>query len=95
MTANAITTETPVSYIYSNHITKYGIVIEMQGDRAKIQWQAQFSKGDLGTFTTRISQKTTVAIKSLSEWTEKLRLNEGITLCPSGLEYHTPKTSNQ
>jgi hypothetical protein len=91
MTANAITTETPVSYIYSNHITKYGIVIEMQGDRAKIQWQAQYSNGSSATLTTRINQKTTVAIKRLSEWTEKLRLDDGITLCPSGLEYRTPK----
>ena len=85
--------ETPVIYKFSNHMTKYGIILEVIGNRAKVQWQAENCYGTLGSSTRRANIKTTVAISKLSKWTERLRMNDGMTLNPSGLEYRTPINS--
>jgi len=82
--------ETPVSYKFSNHITKYGIILEIIGNRAKVQWQAEYCHGSCGSSTRRANLKTTVAISKLSNWNTRLRLSDGMTLNPSGLEYRTP-----
>ena len=83
-------TETPVSYKFSRHITKYGIITEINGNRAKVQWQAETHTGSLGIHTQRVKITTQVAIAKLGEWTTRLRLNDGMTLNPDGLEYRTP-----
>jgi len=82
--------ETPVSYKFSNHMTKYGIILEVIGNRAKVQWQAEYCHGTSGSITRRANIKTTVAISKLTAWTDRLRLNDGMTLNPDGLEYRTP-----
>jgi hypothetical protein len=82
--------ETPVSYKFSSHMTKYGIILAVIGNRAKVQWQAEHCYGSLGSSTRRANIKTTVAISKLSKWTERLRINDGMTLNPNGLEYRTP-----
>lgn len=82
--------EAPVQYKFSNHMTKYGIILEVIGNRAKVHWQAEHCCGSLGSSTRRANMKTTVAISKLSKWTERLRMNDGMTLNPSGLEYRTP-----
>ena len=88
-----MTTESPVSYRYSKSTTRYGIILEIQGDRAKVQWQAEHNVGSLGQTTKRMILKTTVAIARLDPWTIRLRLDEGMTLNPDGLEYWTPKAA--
>ena len=85
-----MTTETPVSYKYSANNTRYGIILKIIGNRANVQWQAEHSVGDLGQNTYRMSLKTTVAIARLSPWSDRLRLSDGMTLNPDGLEYRTP-----
>jgi len=84
--------DTPVSYKYSFSTTRYGVVLQIIGNRAKVQWQAEHSVGSLGQSTERISLKTTVAISSLAPWNNRLRLGDGMTLNPDGLEYRTPAT---
>jgi hypothetical protein len=86
-----MTTDTPVSYKYSKSTTRYGIITRVEGGRAKVQWQAEHNVGSLGQSTKRIKLTTTVAIASLTKWTVRLRLIDGITLNPDGLEYRTPK----
>jgi hypothetical protein len=86
-----MTTDTPVSYKYSKSTTRFGVILEIDGRRAKVQWQAEHNVGSLGQSTKRIKLTTTVAIASLAQWIERLRLSEGITLNPDGLEYRTPK----
>ena len=88
-----MTTETPVAYKYSANTTRYGIVIKTIGKRAQVQWQAQHNVGSLGQETKRISLKTTIAIAQLTTWANRLRLNDGMTLNPDGLEYRTPAIS--
>ncbi len=85
-----MTTETPVSYKFSKNITKFGIVTEINGNRAKVQWQAEHHTGSLGSSTRRAKITTQVAISKLSNWTTRLRLNDGMTINPDGLEYRTP-----
>jgi hypothetical protein len=86
-----MTTDTPVSYKYSKSTIRYGVILKIEGRRAKVQWQAEHNVGSLGQSTERIKLTTTVAISSLAQWTERLRLGDGITLNPDGLEYRTPK----
>jgi hypothetical protein len=86
-----MTTDTPVSYKYSKNTTRFGVILKTEGSRAKVQWQAEHNVGSLGQSTTRVKITTTVAIASLSQWTNRLRLSDGITLNPDGMEYRTPK----
>jgi hypothetical protein len=86
-----MTTDTPVSYKYSKSTTRFGIITKIDGRRAKVQWQAEHIIGSLGQSTKRIKLTTTVSIASLTRWAERLRLSDGITLNPDGLEYRTPK----
>lgn len=86
-----MTIETPVSYKFSANMTKFGIITEINGTRAKVQWQAEHCTGSLGSLTRRAARTTQVAIAKLTLWTERLRLNDGMTLNPDGLEYRTPK----
>jgi hypothetical protein len=83
-------TETPVAYTFSSHITRYGIITETDGKTAKVQWQAQAHKGSKG-YTERMKLTTKLKVCSLKPWAERLRLNDGMTLNPDGLEYRTPK----
>lgn len=83
--------ETPVSYKFSSHITRFGIITEVEGKTAKVQWQAQTHTGSLGSITERIKLTTKINVARLGKWTERLRLNDGMTLNPDGLEYYTPK----
>ena len=82
--------ETPVQYNYSNSCVRYGIIIDVVEGRAKVQWQAERNTGSLGTSYRRANIKTQVAISKLTAWTDRLRLNDGMTLNPDGLEYRTP-----
>lgn len=90
---NKMTTETPVSYKYSASTTRYGIILKIIGNRANVQWQAEHQVGELGQYTKRINLKTTVAIARLALWSDRLRLSDGMTLNPDGLEYRTPANS--
>lgn len=82
--------ETPVAYKFSPHITRYGIITETDGKTAKVQWQAQTHKGTKG-YTERMKLTTRIKVASISPWIQRLRLNDGMTLNPDGLEYRTPK----
>ena len=82
--------ETPVQYKNSQCSTRYGIITKIQDGRAKVQWQAEFNVGSLGSSTKRIKTHSTVSILKLTIWDKRLRLDEGFTLNPDGLEYRTP-----
>ena len=86
---NTIKNESPVAYAYSPLITRFGIVTEIIGDRAKVQWQAE-CYNSTEKLNKRINLTTTISIARLAEWTKRIRLNSGITLNPDGLEYRTP-----
>ena len=87
-----LTIESPVAYAYSSSTTRYGIITEITGDRAKVEWQAEAFKGG-EKFNRRVKITTYVKIAKLSEWTKRIRLNDGMTLNPDGLEYRTPATA--
>jgi hypothetical protein len=85
---NQFEIESPVSYKVDAYRTRHGIVSEIKNGRCLVQFQAQTNSGKS---TDRETIKTWISASRLTAWVKPLRLTDGMTLCPSGLEYYTPK----
>jgi hypothetical protein len=85
---NQFEIESPVSYKVDAYRVRFGIVLEIKNGRCHVQFQAQTNSGKS---TDRETCKTWIAAHRLTAWTTPLRLTDGMTLHPSGLEYFTPR----
>ena len=80
--------ESPVACKIDAYRVRFGIIEEIKDGRCRVQFQAQTNSGKS---TDRETIKTWVSASRLTDWVSPLRLTDGMTLCPSGLEYRTPK----